>query len=432
MGIAASTPEPLAPSPGVTLPYAGVTEALQGMGEYDVCWSDAPVSTRTLYHLACAGEPSARWHVGVVGAGERAAPFVRVARATGGALVTSEPATGGTVSAWIPPGPGLTVVTVAACGTGTVAASTSAADQMFWDEPYGLAVTAGDCPAGRVARAGRCIDPQTDATACGAPGLPCGVGQSCVGGVCRCPGGQTACAGRCVDLTGDMAHCGTCGAACPVGDVCAAGRCTPAHGTGPGTDAGAGAGANTGAPGTVLPTFVPGEHGGDFAARFTFPPGSMPYAALTLPVLAAGGMLRAEVPLLYDVHGQIYAGPVDVAILRRATMAPEASLHWTIEPLRPRSTGADAGAGAPGDTLLQRIQTARAAVARVGALGHPLAGAPVAASPSYAGLDGTGVRGARRTDRAADPWPDRPSGHGRPGAHGDRRRSPPRGCLPPE
>lgn len=80
---------------------------------------------------------------------------------------------------------------------------------------------------------------------CGACGVSCGSGETCVGGMCTC--GETtradgpACASHerccegvegirggagCTDVTSSNTSCGACGAPCPANESCASGACT--------------------------------------------------------------------------------------------------------------------------------------------------------------------------------------------------------------
>jgi len=91
------------------------------------------------------------------------------------------------------------------------------------------------CTAPRVLCQGLCVDRGTDTRHCGACGIFCGRGQSCVAGRCMggCPDGQLACGGRCVDASTDRAHCGACDRACPSASVCMLGTCRPVTMMGP-------------------------------------------------------------------------------------------------------------------------------------------------------------------------------------------------------
>ncbi len=79
-----------------------------------------------------------------------------------------------------------------------------------------------------------CANTRTDRDNCGACGMACAVGQSCVNGTCTtvCGVGTMDCGGTCRDLSSDLAHCGMCGNACPAGTVCSAGTCAVSCGAG--------------------------------------------------------------------------------------------------------------------------------------------------------------------------------------------------------
>jgi hypothetical protein len=91
------------------------------------------------------------------------------------------------------------------------------------------------CPAGQIACGtppGACVTPSTDAANCGACGVRCAVGASCVGGTCApCPSGGTICGsapGTCTDLGADHDHCGACATACTAAQTCTQGTCCAA------------------------------------------------------------------------------------------------------------------------------------------------------------------------------------------------------------
>jgi glucosylceramidase len=67
------------------------------------------------------------------------------------------------------------------------------------DAPAGVTI----CPDGQTACGQRCLDVTADPSSCGGCGIPCGAGQTCVGGACACASG-TLCAGVCV-APGDAA-----------------------------------------------------------------------------------------------------------------------------------------------------------------------------------------------------------------------------------
>jgi hypothetical protein len=73
---------------------------------------------------------------------------------------------------------------------------------------------------------GTCVNTQTDRANCGACGMACSAGQSCVAGACACPAGQTLCSGACVDLQTNAGNCGACGMACGAGTSCRMGACS--------------------------------------------------------------------------------------------------------------------------------------------------------------------------------------------------------------
>jgi hypothetical protein len=103
------------------------------------------------------------------------------------------------------------------------------------------------CQQGLVKCDGKCVDPQTDRSFCGASascdadagarGTACGLGQVCSSGTCQvsCQQGLVKCDGRCVDPQTDRSFCGasascdgdagTRGTACGLGRVCSSGTC---------------------------------------------------------------------------------------------------------------------------------------------------------------------------------------------------------------
>src|SRR5229473_1016366 len=90
----------------------------------------------------------------------------------------------------------------------------------------------GGCPSGQVQCSGACVDPvsyQTDANNCGACGVPCGVGATCLAGVCQCATGTTRCdalSPRCRDLMADPTACGSCSKVCSrPRESCGGGTC---------------------------------------------------------------------------------------------------------------------------------------------------------------------------------------------------------------
>lgn len=83
----------------------------------------------------------------------------------------------------------------------------------------------GACAPGALACAGRCVNTLSDGNHCGACGVQCPFGTTCVGGVCRCPAPLTLCGDRCVNVSIDDQNCGGCGTTCPARSVCENGRC---------------------------------------------------------------------------------------------------------------------------------------------------------------------------------------------------------------
>ena len=107
--------------------------------------------------------------------------------------------------------------------------------------PHGQVCSAGtcqlSCQQGLVNCWGRCIDPSTDRSYCGASGTcdadagagaVCGSGEICSGGTCQvsCASPLSACPAvsinpaYCANLDTDRDNCGMCGNACPVGGLC--------------------------------------------------------------------------------------------------------------------------------------------------------------------------------------------------------------------
>ena len=90
------------------------------------------------------------------------------------------------------------------------------------------------CTSPQIECDGTCVDPTSNPNHCGACGMACTAGQSCMNGACTammrtCMDGQTDCGGTCVDTTRDTSNCGSCGNACASGQMCVGGACmTPA------------------------------------------------------------------------------------------------------------------------------------------------------------------------------------------------------------
>jgi len=81
------------------------------------------------------------------------------------------------------------------------------------------------CDGGQTACGTTCTDTQTDPANCGTCGNTCSGGAMCTNGTCGCPTGQDDCSGTCTDLQSDASNCGTCGHACTGGDACLGGAC---------------------------------------------------------------------------------------------------------------------------------------------------------------------------------------------------------------
>jgi hypothetical protein len=77
--------------------------------------------------------------------------------------------------------------------------------------------------------AGMCKDTQVDPQNCGTCGTVCGMGMTCVMGICTCAPGTTKCNNMCVDTGTSLNNCGGCGVVCApphATGLCMAGRCT--------------------------------------------------------------------------------------------------------------------------------------------------------------------------------------------------------------
>jgi len=77
----------------------------------------------------------------------------------------------------------------------------------------------GQCPVPA------CTDTMNDRANCGACGNLCPDGASCVSGSCKCSAQEMLCDGACADLLADPDHCGNCETSCPEGGVCSLGEC---------------------------------------------------------------------------------------------------------------------------------------------------------------------------------------------------------------
>lgn len=115
-----------------------------------------------------------------------------------------------------------------ACGLGQVCSGgqcgstcTSAQTLCVPGSDAGADASAGDSGAPY------CANLQADNDNCGACGVVCSAGQTCVSGACKvsCATNLTACGNSCVDTMTDSNHCGSCGNACGSGQTCHAGTC---------------------------------------------------------------------------------------------------------------------------------------------------------------------------------------------------------------
>jgi hypothetical protein len=88
----------------------------------------------------------------------------------------------------------------------------------------GCGSSSPSCPSGQLRCGGQCVDAASDGSNCGACGIVCARGASCLSGACACPAGQIACGGACVDTQASALHCGACNQPCGLGS-CVDGRC---------------------------------------------------------------------------------------------------------------------------------------------------------------------------------------------------------------
>jgi hypothetical protein len=104
--------------------------------------------------------------------------------------------------------------------------------------------TGADCAAGEVCVGNVCVagtDAGSDAALGCSTSAECAVGQECVGYVCvaassdagsdaadagTCPANENLCAGACVNLATDPDNCGACGMTCATGESCVRAVCT--------------------------------------------------------------------------------------------------------------------------------------------------------------------------------------------------------------
>jgi hypothetical protein len=99
--------------------------------------------------------------------------------------------------------------------------------------PPGESCVQGKCTCGGMLCAGTesccggvCVDTQADSLNCGACGVVCADGHPCMGGVCQeCATGYSKCQDGCFDLQTDPLHCGSCSHACASDQTCVGGQC---------------------------------------------------------------------------------------------------------------------------------------------------------------------------------------------------------------
>lgn len=91
--------------------------------------------------------------------------------------------------------------------------------------------TSCECPNNGVLCDGKCINPLTDTTYCGANDAcanyqTCPDAQTCEDGQCQCPPNTTLCGNECVSLEFNSEHCGSCHHACQSTESCVNKKCT--------------------------------------------------------------------------------------------------------------------------------------------------------------------------------------------------------------
>ncbi|MFZ5893276.1 MAG: SUMF1/EgtB/PvdO family nonheme iron enzyme [Myxococcota bacterium] len=92
------------------------------------------------------------------------------------------------------------------------------------ENPLGYAQSCEDMPKSSECSSA-CVNLQTDAMNCGACGVVCPSGATCIAGTCVCPNEQTLCGEACIDTSLNPKHCGSCGTQCKAGEGCFSGKC---------------------------------------------------------------------------------------------------------------------------------------------------------------------------------------------------------------
>lgn len=92
-----------------------------------------------------------------------------------------------------------------------------------------VGVPCAQVPGAQIAQCGDvCVDTQSDGAHCGACGLRCELGETCVAGACRC--GDDRCQADQICLAGTCVGDNDCHQACETGEVCLEGRCVTVDG----------------------------------------------------------------------------------------------------------------------------------------------------------------------------------------------------------
>ena len=81
------------------------------------------------------------------------------------------------------------------------------------------------CNLGTTNCSGVCRNLQTEEGNCGSCGNVCASGRICVSGRCVCDAGTIECGGNCIDPNSNVEHCGRCSNSCAMGATCNSGTC---------------------------------------------------------------------------------------------------------------------------------------------------------------------------------------------------------------